>query len=247
MMSTKVLANRILILSFILFVFTSLTYSQDNKLTAKEKSDGWQLLFDGTSMSKWRSATSDSFPSKGWSVENGILSIGGGGQSGGDIITKERFNDFELSVDFKLTEGANSGIKYSVHLFNPPLLRLGGAVGPEYQLLDNEKHPNAKAGRNGNRKLGSLYDILPSTTGTALRSIGEWNTARIVSKGNHVEHWLNGTKVLEYDKSSDTYKEAFALSKFKEVKGYGESTKGYILLQDHGDKVFFRNIKIRKL
>jgi hypothetical protein len=114
-------------------------------------------------------------------------------------------------------------------------------------VLDDEKHPDAKAGRNGNRKLGSLYDMLPSNTISALRPIGEWNTGRVISKGNHVEHWLNGKKVLEYDKTSDAYKEAFALSKFKDVKGYGESAKGHLLLQDHGNKVFFKNIKVRKL
>lgn len=249
-MAFKILVKRILIFSlYQFFVFSTVAHSQNNKLTDKEKKEGWQLLFDGTSMNKWRSPNSDSFPSKGWIIENDVLSIGenGGRQSGGDIITKEQFDDFEFIVDFKLTEGANSGIKYSVHIFNPPVPGLGTVLGPEYQVLDNEKHPDAKAGRNGNRKLGSLYDILPSSTGSALRPIGEWNTARIISKGNHVEHWLNGTKVLEYDKSSDAYKEAFALSKFKEVKGYGESGKGYILLQDHGNKVFFKNIKIRKL
>jgi hypothetical protein len=236
----------ILSLSFLL-VFSS-ALSQDNKLTDKEKTEGWELLFDGTAMSKWKNAGSDSFPSKGWTVQDGVLSVdeNGGRQSGGDIITKEQFDDFEFMVDFKLTEGANSGIKYSVHIFNPPIPGLGAVLGSEYQVLDNEKHPDAKAGRNGNRKLGSLYDILPSSTGNALRPIGEWNTGRIVSKGNRVEHWLNGTKVLEYDKTSDTYKEAFAQSKFKEVKGYGESAKGHILLQDHGNKVFFKNLKIRR-
>ena len=248
-MAPNILANRILISFLLVLVFSSIVYSQDNKLSDNEKREGWQLLFDGASMSKWKSPSSDSFPSKGWLIENGVLSISenGGRQSGGDIITKEQFDDFELSVDFKLTEAANSGIKYSVHIFNPPVPGLGSVLGPEYQVLDNDKHPDAKAGRNGNRKLGSLYDILPSSAGSALRHIGEWNTARIVSKGKKVEHWLNGTKVLEYDKSSDAYKEAFALSKFKEVKGYGESPKGDILLQDHGNKVFFRNIKIRKL
>jgi len=249
-MFLKIVSIRMLILSLSqLLVFGAVAYSQDNKLTDKEKNEGWQLLFDGSSMSIWRSPNADSLPSKGWTVENGILFIGenGGRQSGGDIITREQFDDFDFMFDFKLTEGANSGVKYSVHIFNPPVRGLGAVLGPEFQVLDDEKHPDAKAGRNGNRKLGSLYDMLPSNTGSALRPIGEWNTARIISKGNHVEHWLNGTKVLEYDKTSAAYKEAFALSKFKEVSGYGESTKGHLLLQDHGNKVFFRNIKIRKL
>jgi hypothetical protein len=244
------MSRKIFILSVLyLLVLSNSAYSQDNKLTDKENKEGWQLLFDGKSMNKWRSASSDSFPSKGWAIDNGVIFINdnGGRQSGGDIITKEQFDDFELTVDFKLTEGANSGVKYSVHIFNPPVPGLGAVLGPEYQLLDDDRHPDAKAGRDGDRKLGSLYDMLPSKTDKTLRAIGEWNTARIVSKGNHVEHWLNGTKVLEYDKTSDAYKYAFAQSKFKEVTGYGKSEKGYILLQDHGNKVFFKNIKIRKI
>lgn len=235
------------LLSAIAILLFSFAYSQDNQLTDKEKKEGWQLLFDGVSMGQWRKPNMDSFPSKGWIVENGVLRIEGGGYSGGDIITREQYDNFEFSLDFKLTDGANSGIKYAVHIFNPPVRGLGTVLGPEYQLLDDEKHPDANAGRDGNRKLGSLYDILPSKTTGALRPIGEWNTARIVSTGDHVEHWLNGVKVLEYDKTSDLYKSALSLSKFKEAKGYGESTEGYILLQDHGNRVYFKNLKIRKL
>jgi len=199
-------------LAAIALFISGLANSQDNQLTDKERKEGWQLLFDGIFMNQWRKPNSDSFPSRGWIVENGVLFIEGGGHTGGDIMTKEQFDDFEFTTDFKLTEGANSGIKYSVHIFSPPVRGLGALLGPEYQLLDDEKHPDAKAGRNGDRKLGSLYDMLPSRTGDALHPIGEWNTARIVSKGNHVEHWLNGVKVLEYDKTSDAYKTAFSLS-----------------------------------
>lgn len=247
MMLLTILRRKAMLLSILSFFIFSNAHSQDNQLTDKEKKDGWKLLFDGKSMSQWKKPNSDSFPSKGWTIENGVLFIGGGGQSGGDIITREQFDDFEFTADFQLTEGANSGIKYSVHIFNPPIRGLGAVLGPEYQILDDERHPDAKAGRDGDRKLGSLYDMLPSKTGGALHPIGEWNTARIVSKGNHVEHWLNGVKVLEYDKTSEAYKNAFNLSKFKEVNGYGESVKGHFLLQDHGNKVFFKNIKVRKL
>jgi len=249
-MSRKILIAKVLTVSILpLLIFFTTAYAQDNRLTNKEKQEGWQLLFDGQSMSKWKSPGSDSFPSKGWSIEDGVLFIdkGSGRQSGGDILTKEQFDDFEFTVDFKLTDGANSGVKYAVQIFNPPIRGLGAVLGPEYQLLDDDKHPDAKAGRNGDRKLGSLYDILPSSTASAIRPIGQWNTARIVSKGNHVEHWLNGVKVLEYEKGSDVYKAAFAQSKFKDVTGFGEGRKGYILLQDHGDKVFFKNIKVRKI
>jgi hypothetical protein len=243
-------ARAIVVFVFQMICLFGIAHSQsDNKLTDKEKAEGWQLLFDGISMSKWKSVGSDSFPSKGWGVADGVLFVDNesGRQLGGDIVTKERFSDFDLSIDFKLTEGANSGLKYAVHIFNPPVRGLGSVLGPEYQFLDDDRHPDAKGGRNGNRKLGSLYDILPSATGTALHPVGQWNTARVISKGNHVEHWLNGTKVLEYDKDNNVYHEAFAQSKFKEVTDFGKSPTGYILLQDHGNRVFFKNIKIRKL
>lgn len=242
--------TKMLIVCFLsFFILNNSLYAQDNKLTDKEKQEGWQLLFDGNSMNKWKTPNSDSFPSKGWVIENGALFIAenGGRQSGGDIITKEQFDDFDLMFDFKLTEGANSGVKYAVHIYNPPIRGLGTVLGPEYQVLDDEKHPDAKAGRNGNRKLGSLYDMLPSSPGKALRPIGEWNTARIISKGNHVEHWLNGVKVLEYERGSNTYNEAFALSKFTPIPDFGKREKGHIMIQDHGNKVFFKNIKIRKI
>jgi hypothetical protein len=250
MMPVAILPIRTIILSaFPILVFCCTVHSQDNRLTDREKKDGWQLLFDGTSMNRWKTASSDSFPSKGWTIDNGELSIeeAGGRQTAGDIITREQFEEFEFTLDFKLTAGANSGIKYSVHLFNPPVRGLGAALGPEYQLLDDDKHPDARGGRNGNRKLGSLYDILPSSTGKAIRPIGEWNTARIISKGDHVEHWLNGVKVLEYEKASDAYKTAFAQSKFNVVADFAKDPKGHLLLQDHGNKVYFKNIKIRKL
>jgi hypothetical protein len=240
---------RMLGLSVLFFVYGSIAYSQDNTLTNKEKNEGWQLLFDGVSMAKWRGASSDSFPSKGWKIESGLLFIdeADGRPSGGDIITREQFQDFEFTLDFKLTEGANSGVKYAVHIYNPPIRSLGSVLGPEYQLLDNDKHPDAKGGRNGNRKLASLYDILPSSTGKTLRPIGEWNTCRIITKGNHVEHWLNGDKVLEYEKTSDAYKAAFIQSKFNEITDFGKAANGYLLLQDHGNKTFFKNIKVRKI
>jgi len=244
------LKNTILIVSvFQLLLVVSSAYSQDNKLTKKEKKAGWQLLFDGHSMDKWKGASSDSFPKKGWSIEDAVLIDDNvsGRTLGGDILTKEQFEDFEFTIDFKLTEGANSGVKYTVQKYTPGVPGLGSALGPEYQLLDDDKHPDAKAGRNGDRKLGSLYDILPAATGTAIRPIGSWNTARIISKGDHVEHWLNGIKVLEYDISSDLFNSSLALSKFKSVKDFGKKAKGYMLLQDHGNKVFFKNIKIRKL
>jgi Domain of Unknown Function (DUF1080) len=217
-------------------------------LTEQEKKDGWQFLFDGTSTDKWRGAYLDSMPAKGWTVENGELivlpSTGGESTNGGDIITKEQYSDFELVLEAKLTDTANSGIKYFVVERKPR--PKGSAIGLEFQLLDDEKHPDAKQGKNGNRTIASLYDLI-TAQGKKASPIGEWNVARIVSKGKHVEHWLNGTKVVEYERGSPDFKKLVAGSKYKTYEGFGESEKGHILLQDHGNKVFFRNIKIRVL
>jgi hypothetical protein len=208
-----------------------------NTLTDTEKAAGWRLLWDGKSADGWRMPRTDSFPTKGWQMTNGILMVLSNG-GGGDIISKERFSQFELMVDFKITERANSGIKYFVQ---PNL----SAVGLEFQILDDARHPDAKAGRNGNRTLGSLYDLIPATTSKQSNPIGEWNTARIVSTGKRVEHWLNGVKVLQYERGSDEYRRLVAASKYKDIPQFGEWADGHILLQDHGDCVSFRNIKIR--
>jgi hypothetical protein len=219
-----------------------------NTLTAKEIKDGWKLLFDGKTMNGWRGAYMDSLPKKGWEVREGVLIVreSGGGEAsfGGDIVTIEEFSSFELKVDFKLTEGANSGIKYFVieQLPKTP----GSAIGLEYQVLDDAKHPDAKLGINGNRTLASLYDVMPAHD-KKVNPIGEWNHARLVVKGKHVEHWLNGVKVLEFERGGKEFLAHKAESKFKDRAGFGEAQKGHILLQDHGNQVFYRNIKIRAL
>jgi len=227
-----------------------------NTLTDSEKVAGWRLLWDGNSSAGWRTPRTDVFPNRGWQITNGLLTVlpTGGGESGGggDIITKERFSQFELSVDFQISEGANSGIKYFVQPDISPIDKntgkptaVGSAIGPEYQLLDDLRHPDAKAGRNGNRTLGSLYDVMPAATLKKPNPIGEWNTARIVVTGKHVEHWLNGEKILEFDRGSEPFRKEVALSKFKNIPDFGEWPDGHILLQDHGNRVSFRNIKIR--
>ena len=217
-----------------------------NTLSRKEKQEGWKLLFDGKTMNGWRGAYLDSLPTKGWEVKDGILMVqaSGGAEAafGGDIVTAEEYASFELVVDFKLTEGANSGIKYFVTEQQPRTP--GSAKGLEYQLLDDARHPDAKLGIKGNRTLASLYDLLPATNKT-VHPIGEWNHARIVVRGRHVEHWLNGIKVLAYERGGKEFLAHKAESKFKDLDGFGEAPKGHILLQDHGDQVFFRNIKIR--
>ncbi|HMK38669.1 MAG TPA: DUF1080 domain-containing protein, partial [Bacteroidota bacterium] len=196
----------------------------------------------------WRGAYLDSLPRKGWDVKDGVITVqsSGGAEAayGGDIVTVEQFSSFELLVDFKLTEGANSGIKYFVteQLPRTP----GSAKGLEYQLLDDAHHPDAKLGIDGNRMLASLYDLIPAANKT-VKPIGQWNNARIVVRGKHVEHWLNGVKVLEYERGGKEFLRHKAVSKFKDLDGFGEAERGHILLQDHGDQVFFRNIKIRIL
>jgi hypothetical protein len=204
------------------------------------------LLFDGESVANWRGAKLESFPTSGWKVENGILTIhesGGGEAAGaGDIITREKFKNFELRVDFKITEGANSGIKYYV---DPEINKgEGSSIGLEYQILDDERHPDAKLGNHdGSRTLGSLYDLIKAEN-KLVNPIGEWNTAYIKSKDNHVEHWLNGVKILEYDRGTPEFRKLVSESKYKVWENFGELEQGHILLQDHGNTVSFRNIKI---
>ena len=229
-----------------------------NTLTDAEKAAGWQLLWDGKTGDGWRSPKTDAFPTKGWTIKNGVLTVheNGGEESagGGDIITRQRYSQFELQVDFQLTPGANSGIKYFVQPNLSPIDKktgrptgVGSAIGLEYQVLDDLRHPDAKLGRNGDRTLASLYDLMPAATTKRPNPIGEWNTARIVVRGNHVQHWLNGQLVLAYDRGSPEFRDAVALSKFKNIPDFGEWADGHILLQEHGNQVSFRNVKIHVL
>jgi len=219
-----------------------------NNLTYQEKNDGWQMLWDGKTTNGWRGAKLDEFPSQGWSIENGELIVAetGGAEStaGGDIVTTENYSDFELQVDFKLTPGANSGIKYYVdtELNKGP----GSSIGLEYQILDDELHPDAKLGaQEGSRTVVSLYDLIQADPNKPINPVGDWNTAYIKSIGNHVEHWLNGVKVLEYERGSEEFLKLVLESKYAIWPNFGLLDEGQILLQDHGDKVWFRNIKVR--
>jgi len=225
------------------------TGTTPNTLTREEREQRYELLWDGRTSWGWKSARGDKFPANGWEMKDGVLSVlasgGAESQAGGDIVTEQVFSDFELRLEFRLTPGANSGVKYfvDVDLNKGP----GSAIGLEYQLLDDERHPDAKLGRDGNRKLAGLYDLIPAAAAKKTRPIGEWNEARIVSRGTHVEHWLNGEKVLEYERGSDAFRRLVSESKFKVWPDFGERPAGPILLQDHGDRVSFRNIKIRRL
>jgi hypothetical protein len=217
-----------------------------NTLTPAEAQAGWKLLWDGSTAAGWRSLDKPGFPAKGWVIKDGTLTVlGTGGRQGvggGDIITVDKYASFELVADFKITPGANSGIKYFI---NPEIIK--GGVGFEYQVLDDERHPDAKLGIDGNRTLGSLYDLIPAAKNKPVKPIGEWNTARIVVRGTHIEHWLNGQKILEFDRGSEAFQKHFAESKFKKEAAFGKLPEGHILLQDHGDEVSYRNLKIRVL
>ncbi|HPR33282.1 MAG TPA: DUF1080 domain-containing protein [Prolixibacteraceae bacterium] len=229
-----------------------------NKLTDKEKADGWKLLWDGKSTNGWRGARMSHFPEKGWEISEGILKVlpSGGGEStnGGDIVTTEKYRNFILIVDFQLTKGANSGIKYFVDTeLNQGA---GSSIGCEFQILDDQNHPDAKAGVNGNRTLASLYDLIKADgkifnpglpTIKYVNGFDQWNRACVVVDGPMVEHYLNGVKVVEYERGTQQWRALVAYSKYKVWPNFGEAEEGHILLQDHGDEVRFKNIKIKEL
>lgn len=221
-----------------------------NQLTDFEKSQGWRLLFNGVNTDGWKAAYKEEFPSEGWKVKDGILTIqasdGSESMSYGDIVTEEKFRAFDLAFDFKFSEGANSGVKYFVTLSEG---NTGSAIGLEYQILDDNQHPDAKMGRDGNRTLSSLYDLIKANkTPRFVKGPGEWNKGRVVVyPDNRVEHYLNGVKVVEFVRGSDEYRALVAESKYKIWEKFGEAPEGHILLQDHGDEVQFKNIKIKTL
>ncbi|WP_019538279.1 3-keto-disaccharide hydrolase [Proteiniphilum acetatigenes] len=219
-----------------------------NTISEREAAEGWKLLWDGKTTEGWRGAKLDHFPEKGWSIDNGVLKVhkSGGGEStnGGDIVTTRPYKNFMLKVDFRITEGANSGIKYFVDTnLNKGE---GSAIGCEFQILDDRRHPDAKLGVEGNRTLGSLYDLIPAPKDKPFRN-GFFNTAMVVVKGSHVEHWLNGVKIIEYERNNQMWEALVNFSKYKDWPNFGNAEEGLLLLQDHGDEVWFQNIKIKEL
>lgn len=221
-----------------------------NTLIDVEKQNGWKLLFDGVSSSGWKSANKDNFPAAGWTIKDGTIGVAemGGHEHivGGDIVTTQQFSAFDLNFEFRLAPGGNSGLKY---LLTRSEGEKGSIIGLEYQILDDKLHPDAKAGRDGNRTQASLYDLIKANKQERFENPpGQWNTGRIVVyPNNHVEHYLNGVKVLEYERGSSAFRELVATSKYKGFANFGEAPIGRILLQDHGNAVSFRSIKIKEI
>jgi hypothetical protein len=217
--------------------------AEPNTLTDAEKQAGWKLLFDGKTTNGWRGFKKPDFPKTGWTVEDGWLkrsaSTSPGSRGGGDIITTDMFDNFDLRLEWKISLGGNSGVKYLVTEDRD------GPIAHEYQIIADQRHPDAKIGPH--RQTASLYDVIAAPTDKPIKPAGEINEGRIVVDGNHVEHWLNGRKLFEYELDSALLKDGKAKSKFKDVPGWESKLKGPILLQDHGDEVAFRNIRIREL
>jgi len=231
--------NRVSVLLSVLLLCVTTVQAGDAKkveLTEEEKKAGWKLLFDGVDTSAWRGYKGKEFPAKGWIAEDGALKhVAKGG--GGDIMTVEQFDNFELSLEWKVSPGANSGIIYRVTDDQPASYN----TGPEMQVLDDEKHGD---GKNPKTSAGALYALIPCKD-KKLNPVGEYNQARLLMDGTHVEHWLNGVKVVDYEWGSDDMKKLIAASKFAKMPKFATNAKGHIALQDHGDEVHFKNIKIR--
>jgi len=214
-----------------------------NRLTDDEKKAGWTLLFDGTTVKGWRGYKQPDAAASRWKVVDGMLTTvvradGKDTHGARDIVSTNTYDSFELTWEWKIAEGGNSGLKYFV------LEDQDAAIGHEYQLIDDERHPDAKVGPK--RQTAALYDVLAAAN-RPTRPAGQFNQSRVFVRGPHVEHWLNGRKVLEYELASPELKKAIAESKFKDVARFGTSLKGHILLQDHGDEVWYRSIKIRPI
>jgi hypothetical protein len=211
-------------------------------LTAAEQQAGWKLLFDGKSLNGWRGYKKTGAEGLRWRVVDGNMALppAGGKDTLGalDVITTDTYGDFELQWEWKISPGGNSGVKYFV------LEDMDAAIGHEYQIIDDANHPDAKL--RDNRRTAGLYDALAAPSAKA-KPVGEYNSSRVVVRGKHVEHWLNGDKVLEYELESPALQKAKAESKFKDIARWGTKVRGHLLFQDHGDQVWYRNIKVRNL
>lgn len=226
-----------------------------NALSPAEQRDGWSLLFDGKTFNGWRGLGYDSVPTAHWKIENGaIRKIADGdvprladGQpaAGGDLMTRDTYRDFELTWDWKISRAGNSGVKYNVsEEISMAAAPNHAALGFEYQMLDDSLHEDNKV---PSHRAGALYDLIAPNANKTLKPVGEWNSSRLVFRGNHGEHWLNGVRVVEFDLGTPLMDSALARSKYKVIPNFAERRAGHIVLQDHVDEVFFRNLKIRRL
>ena len=224
-----------------------------NRLTPDERAAGWRLVFDGKTFHGWRGLGYDSVPTAHWKIVDGaIMKIASGsvpkmpdGQpaNGGDLMTVDVFRDFELAFQWKATPAMNSGVKYNVsEEFSLAKASNHAALGFEYQLIDDSLNDDNKLATH---RAGALYDLLPPAEAKRLNPVGEWNSSRIVFRGNHGEHWLNGAKVVDFDLATPRMDSALAKSKYRSITGFADRRAGHIILQDHGDEVYFRDIKIR--
>jgi Domain of Unknown Function (DUF1080) len=226
-----------------------------NTLTPAERAAGWRLLFDGHTLAGWRGLGYDSVPTAHWVVTDGtIKKIASGnvpkladGQplNGGDLMTVDSFGDFEVTWEWKVTPGANSGLKYNVsEELSVKTAPNHAALGFEYQILDDDRHVDGKL---PSHRAGALYDLIAPNRPTHVHPVGEWNQSKVIFRARHGEHWLNGEKLLEFDLGTARMDSALASSKFRSIPWFGERRRGHLVLQDHGDEVYFRNIKVRDL
>jgi hypothetical protein len=223
----------------IVLIWVGFEMTASSQSAQKETAEEWQLLFDGETTAGWRGFHQKSFPTTGWVVENGCLIHRKEG-GGGDIITVEKYDDFELFFEWKLGPGANSGIKYLI------TEERAEAVGIEYQLWDQVQEPANEDKAPGKHSTASAYDLLAPSP-ARMKAAGQFNQSRIIVQGKHVEHWLNERQVLVFELESPELNAAIAKSKFKGDSGFGKKIKAHILLQDHGGEVWFRQLKIRRL
>jgi hypothetical protein len=199
--------------------------------------DEWVPIFDGETLKGWTNGAGKALEEGGWTAEKGVLALAG---KGGSIYTEKEYSDFEFRFEWKISKAGNSGVKYRVTKYGNQLL------GPEYQVLDDANHPDGKNG--GIRQSASLYDFLEADPDKKkLKPVGKWNSSRIVVKGLHLQHFLNGEKVIEITVGSDQWKELHAKSKFKGKPDFAKNPKGRIMLQDHSDPVSYRKLEVRQL
>ena len=260
---------QILLLSWLQSAGPSPEAPGPNTLTPPERAAGWRLLFDGRTLAGWRGLGYDTVPTGHWVVVDGAIKKIASGNvprvadgrplNGGDLMTVETYGDFELTWEWKVTAGANSGVKYNVSeamsigqngQMTPAAVATGAiapnhsALGFEYQMIDDDRHEDGKLPTH---RSGALYDLIAPSEAKQLRPVGEWNTATVIVRGNHGEHWLNGRKIVEFDLGTARMDSLLAKSKYRSIPGFGDRRKGHIVLQDHGDEVYFRNIKVRPL